>query len=877
MAREYDPQERRERYLRERELKGRKSGSKVAKSAPKKPKVSDQTKKNAAERVVRLKSKVNSLQANLTETLAALSEKRASATKEKRENSDGKSTAEERKASKEYRARNKSKIAEKRKKGSKDESSPKTLSSMSVDELQSRVTKLRSTIKTARSQLAEAMRVAGQIQHSSDLSDASLFIELSDRKESVQMSHKKADFGGWATRYDVECTDGRTIRPDAFAHNDKKTIPIMFNHGHEDNTNVLGHGVLEHRPGEGVYIYGYLNDTVKGAEAKIQVKHGDLTHLSIYANQLKEKMRDAISHAKDVYHGNIREVSLVLAGANPGAHIDNPSFAHSDGSTTTDITEGHIYVDTPIEPDVIQHSTTVEEDRSLQDIIDSLDEDQERAVAFLLSQALTGAEEGAKHSDLDEDEAGDEDEEQDSEDAEENEEDADADSEDSEDDEEVDEENVEDDAVTHSNQEDNSMSHNVFDGTKDGTVARHSVDEADVKSIIGATMKHGSMKDAIEGYALKHGIENIDYLFPDAQTMESSPQFLSRRMEWVDKVLGGVRKSPISRIKTITADITPDEARARGYIKGNMKNEEFFALSKRETTPQTIYKKQRLDRDDILDITTLDVVAWLKAEMKVMLDEELAGAILIGDGRSIGDEDKIKESNIRPIATDAELYVTTAYINLDDANSSIEELVDAAIANRRYYKGTGQPAFFTSEAIISAFLTVKDGFGRRIYANLTEVASVLRVSEVVPVEILDRDETLVGIMVNLTDYVLGADKAGQATMFDDFDIDYNKHRYLIETRVSGALVQPKSAIVFRRTDGANVLAKPLAPVVVDNDLTVPTVTGVVYKSEDGTTLTTGDPVELTPQNSPYIVTATPASGYYFANNQNDEWIFNFED
>jgi hypothetical protein len=437
------------------------------------------------------------------------------------------------------------------------------------------------------------------------------------------------------------------------------------------------------------------------------------------------------------------------------------------------------------------------------------------------------------------------------------------------------------DAAQHDNinQEDNSMTHNVFDQAQKGAAAHQQVtlSHADVEGIVASAVKGGSLKDAVEDYALKHGIENIDYLFPDSKTLESSPAFISRRMEWVDKVLSGVRKSPFSRIKTITADITPDEARARGYIKGNMKNEEYFALAKRETTPQTIYKKQKLDRDDVIDITDLDVVAWLKAEMKVMLDEELAGAILVGDGRSAGDDDKIKEINIRPIASDAELYVTTVNVNLDDASSSVEELVDAAINNRQYYKGTGQPTFYTTEGTISKFLTVKDNFGRRIYSNLAEVASVLRVSDIVPVEVMERVPDVVGIMVNLADYTLGADRGGQATMFDDFDIDYNKLRYLIETRVSGALTQPKSALVFRAQAAANVqLAQPAAPTDVNNVVTVPTVTNVTYKNADtNATLTTAAPVTLTTGQSLHVV-AVPAAGKYFPNNAEDEWTFEYQ-
>jgi len=343
----------------------------------------------------------------------------------------------------------------------------------------------------------------------------------------------------------------------------------------------------------------------------------------------------------------------------------------------------------------------------------------------------------------------------------------------------------------------------------------------------------------------------------------------------VNNVLSAVRKSPFSRIKSVTADITPDEARARGYVKGNLKNEEFFEMSKRETTPQTIYKKQKLDRDDVIDIVDLDVVAWLKAEMRVMLDEELAGAVLCGDGRSIGDVDKIIETKIRPVATDAELYVTTVNVNLLDATSSIEELVDAAISHRRYYKGSGTPTFYTTEATIGQFLTVKDSFGRRIYNTLADIAAVLRVREVVPVEIMERDSTLVGIMVNLADYTMGADRGGAVTMFDDFDLDYNKLLYLIETRVSGALTIPKSALVFRAQAAADArLANPTEPAFVNNVVTVPTVTSVSYHQDTaaGAVLTTGAPTTLAQGQSLHVI-AVPAAGKYFDDNANDEWDF----
>ena len=734
------------------------------------------------------------------------------------------------------------------------------------------------------------------------------------------MTEPVADFSGYATRNDLVCADGRTIVADAFKDNDGTIVPLLWQHGHNDVDNVLGHVKLENRA-DGVYAHAYFNQTQKAQNAKEQVRHGDIRHLSIFANQLVER-------AKSVLKGNIREVSLVLGGANPGAYIDHLNIAHDD---QTDYIDGEAIIATGLDLDLetealpqeleFAHADTAVKEKSAdtdddsdtetgetaQDILDTLTPKQEAAVYYLLSQALTVGKD-VKHSDVDsesddsvstdgDDADADEDADEVAADAEpvdagspdeanaadpadattDTETDASADATAEADTEEV------GDAVQHDNinQEDNSMTHNVFDQAKGGegtTLGGHNqvtLSHSDVKGFMEDGLKRGvHLSQILNEYALAHGIENIDYLFPDAKALENSPQFNARRTEWVDKVLSKVRKVPWSRIKSVTADITADEARAKGYITGNMKNEEFFTLSKRETTPQTVYKKQKLDRDDVIDITELDVVAWLKAEMKVMLDEEIAGAILIGDGRSSGDEDKIKEDNIRPIVSDHELYVTTATVNIDDASSSIEELVDATITNREFYKGSGMPDFYTSESIIAKFLTVKDTQGRRLYANLQEVANVLRVREVIAVDVLSRVPDVVGIMVNLIDYSVGTDRGGQATMFDDFDLDYNKLRYLLETRLSGALTLPKSAVVFRKTAAANVLAAPTQPAfnAETGVLTVPTITGVVYKNAAGTTLTTGSPVTV-PAGEDYVVNATPASGYYFASSVGDSWTF----
>lgn len=733
-----------------------------------------------------------------------------------------------------------------------------------------------------------------------------------------------ADFGGYATRTNLRCSDGRTILAGAFDQNGGAVVPLVWQHGHNDPVNVLGHAKLELRE-DGVYAYGFFNATTAGQHAKEMVKHGDAKFLSIWANDLVERITNASTRAKDVVKGNIREVSLVLAGANPGAFIDKVSIAHGYDDVDEDMID-EAYITTGVEIEVGGVLTHADETKTVESVLATLNEEQQTAVSFLVGRAL-GLANGdvIEHSDTDPAPeadpapAGDGDPEPDPAPDGDPAPEADVDPEaqpegdpspeaepeadpapvgdgdptpEADPSPEAEPEAEGDDAVQHSNQEDNRMTHNVFDSASGAaTTARPtaSLSHGDLESIIEdwKTSGDGSLKKAFNRYAiqhgvmvdgsLQHGIDNIDYLFPDARTLENSPAFVSRRMEWVQNVLNGVRKSPFARIKSLSADITFEDARAKGYIKGNLKKEEFFALSKRETTPQTIYKKQKLDRDDVIDITDLDVVAWLKAEMRVMLDEELAGAILVGDGRSQGDEDKITETKIRPIATDGELYVTEVHVNMLDSNSTVEELVDAATTARKFYKGSGVPSFYTTEDTIAKFLNVKDNFGRRIYDNLGAVASALRVREVVPVEVMERDSTLLGIMVNLADYTLGMDRQGAVTMFDDFDLDYNKLIYLIETRCSGALTQPKSALVFRQTASNSVLlAAPAAPVFDEDDstVTVPTVSNVVYHSGTaaGATLTTGAPVTLDEDEDLHVV-AVAASGFHFANNAEDEWDF----
>jgi Caudovirus prohead serine protease len=574
----------------------------------------------------------------------------------------------------------------------------------------------------------------------------------------------KPDFSGWATKVNMKCTDGRTILPGAFAHQDKAQVPLVWQHGHSEPSNVLGHAVLESRD-EGVYAFGYFNDSEQAQNAKILVHHKDITFLSIFANQLIEK-------AKQVSHGVIREVSLVLAGANPGALIDNIELQHADGDLVKIEDEAVIYTGEPLrhgdESDVEDENE--DEGPSVQDIYDKMSDEQKEVVHYMVGAAIDATatpkpdsesekEEVVAHSDTDTREEG-----------------------------------------------QRTMKMNVFEQKKESGEVKPQLSHDDIKGIVADATRMGSLKEAVNNYALKHGITDIDILFPDARTITGTPEFDSRRMAWVKSVLGGTRHSPFSRIKSVVADITVEEARAKGYIKGNLKKEEFFGLTKRVTTPATVYKKQKLDRDDIVDITDFDVVAWLKAEMRLMLDEELARAILIGDGRDVADEDKIKDpagvaegAGIRSILNDHELYVATVEVNLEDAGSNPSEMVDNILLNMGVYKGSGSPTLYTTLPVVTRLLLAKDSLGRRLYRTTADLAAELGVSTIVTVEVMEDEEDLLGIIVNLTDYTVGADRGGEVSMFDDFDIDYNQYKYLIETRLSGGLTKIRSAIVIKNT------------------------------------------------------------------------------
>lgn len=545
---------------------------------------------------------------------------------------------------------------------------------------------------------------------------------------------KDYDFSGWATRNNLKCSDGRTIIKDAFKGNDGNTVPLVWNHSHSDANNVLGHCLLENHE-DGVYTYGKFNDTEQGRNAKELVKHGDVTALSIYANQLKQQ-------GGNVLHGQIREVSLVLAGANPGAFIDTV-ICHSDESDE----EAIIYTDEEFELAHADEQTEEEEkemaeanEKTVQDVFDEFTDEQKKVVYALIGAALENQENSNEEGDKEE------------------------------------------------------MKHNVFDNTNKEETLQHA---ETLGNVLADAKRYGSLKES----ALAHGITEIETLFPEANNLNPTPEFINHETGWVSKVLGSVHHTPFSRIKSSFANITGEEARALGYTKGNLKKEEVFTLLKRTTSPTTIYKKQKLDRDDVIDITDFDVVAWIKREMRMKLDEEIARAILVGDGRLSSSDDKIKEDCIRPVYNDHELYTIKASVSIPEGASRADAFIDQAIRSRKEYKGSGNPTLYTTEDMISDLLLLKDKNGRYIYDTVDQVANKLRVKEIVPVSVMEgmkgvNGGELLAVLVNLQDYNVGADKGGAVNMFDDFDIDYNAQKYLIETRCSGALIKPYSAIAF---------------------------------------------------------------------------------
>ena len=579
------------------------------------------------------------------------------------------------------------------------------------------------------------------------------------------MEKCKYDFSGWATKSNIPCSDGRTILKDAFKNNDGQTVPLVWNHQHNEAYNVLGHALLENRD-EGVYAYCSFNDSESGRNAKLLVEHGDISALSIYANQLKQQ-------GNNVLHGAIREVSLVLAGANPGAFIDS-IISHGEESeeeaiiyTGEDIQLFHSD-DESSEEETISHAEsskkesksertddmaeekvnkTNENEETVADVFNTLTEKQKTVVYALIGQIL--------------------------------------------------EENGEED--TEGGNED--MKHNVFENDENNEqVLTHDA----MNAIINDAKRYGSLKESFLAHAEDYGIKEIDTLFPEPKTLNNPPEFIKREMGWVPVVMNGVHHTPFSRIKSMFADITEDDARAKGYIKGNLKKEEVFSLLKRTTTPTTIYKKQKLDRDDVVDITDFDVIAWLKSEMRMMLDEEIARAILVGDGRLSSSDDKINEQNIRPIWKDDDLYTIKSRVTVPSGGNLAEEFIDQSVRAMKDYKGSGSPVAFMTDEMLTECLLLKDTNKHRLYKNADEVATAMRVSRIVTVPIMEGLKRTSGpdnlelkaIIVNLNDYNVGADKGGAVNMFDDFDIDYNQQKYLIETRCSGALIKPYSAIAL---------------------------------------------------------------------------------
>lgn len=593
------------------------------------------------------------------------------------------------------------------------------------------------------------------------------------------------DFGGWATRNDLLCSDKRVIRKNAFKDDDGRIVPLVFNHRHNDVKNVLGHALLENRP-EGVYAYGFLNDTAAGRDAKEQIRHGDITALSIYANNLKQ-------NGGDVIHGVIREVSLVLAGANPGALIDDVMihgeeaegdariFTGMDLELAVEHSEESVKEseDEKADEPVIEHaeeavkSESKEEvpednkekeemaeekkEKTIQDVLDELTEEQRKVVNYLVGEALNDGK-----------------------------------------------------AADDNNEGEKEMKHNLFEDEEMNETEYLSHDE--MASILKDAKRIGSMKESFLAHADEYGIENIDYLFPEAKNVNNMPEVIARDNGWVNKIMNGVHHTPFSRIKSIEANITEDDARAKGYIKGNYKKDEIFALLKRVTGPTTVYKKQKVDKNDVDDITDFDVISWLKAEMRAMLNEELARAFLVGDGRDAASDDKIDELCIRPIWKDADLYTVKALLTITSATTDdqkAKQFIRTCIKSRKMYKGSGNPILFTTEDMLTDCLLVEDGMGRPLYDTEEKLRTALRVREIVAVPVMEgltrnvngTDRTLLGLIVNPADYNVGADKGGAVSMFDDFDIDYNQMKYLIETRCSGALVKPFSAVAVELAVG----------------------------------------------------------------------------
>ena len=649
------------------------------------------------------------------------------------------------------------------------------------------------------------------------------------------------DFSGYATKAGLVCSDGLTITSGAFQHQDGVRVPLMWQHKHNESENVLGYGVLEHRD-DGVYVRGYFNDTPEGRRAKEFVRHGDINALSIFANRLKKR-------GKEVMHGIIREVSLVIAGANPGASIDYVSMAHSSAEDY-DNAEAIIYTGLTLEHADTEESTDEEptvadNEETVKDVIDSMSEKQKNVMYYMIGEVEAQAE--------------------------------------------ADDDN-DDDAAEHSMSAEDFIAHvdktieekftnmtaNIFEknGDVETSRGRATLTHSQIKTIVDDGIRMGSFKDSLLAHAEDYGITDIELLFPDAKTMTDKPELLARQVEWVRNVLNATKRTPFSKVKSIVADLTAEQARAKGYVKGNLKKEEVIRLLRRTTGPATIYKKQKLDRDDIIDITDFDVVAWLKWEIRFMLEEELARAILIGDGRSAADEDKIKDpegqtdgTGIRSILHDDEMYAI--HVELP-ANVEPKAQIEQVIRSRSQYRGTGNPTFYTTDSNLIGLLLQEDKMGRRLYETEAALAAALRVSKIETVEVMEDEPNLLGIIVNLIDYNLGTNAGGNLTFFEDFDIDFNQNKYLMETRLSGALTKPKSAIVLKRAEGIAVVATAPQFDSATNTLTVPTTTGVDY-TIDGEVITAGA-VEI---DETVDVIAVAQDGYYIQPNTTTHWVFTY--
>ena len=598
----------------------------------------------------------------------------------------------------------------------------------------------------------------------------------------------KCDFSGYATKNDVRCSDNKVIRHGAFAAYDGKTVPLVWQHKHGDVENVLGHADLEVRE-DGVYAYAHLNNTDRGRTAREMVKNGDIKAMSIYATHVRAR-------GNDVVHGELVEVSLVLRGANPGALIDQVSIEHGDNG---DEIEAVIYTDAQLdfvshgddfedededfeaeETNDVEHAEEEpeadeaegdEDDPTLGEIFEGMTEEQKTAVYAIVGQLVDSVDEEAEESETEE---------------------------------------VEDTA--HSDTTEDTMAHkNVFEGsatTEELPVLTHS----QIETIFEDARSGGSLKDAILAHADAYGIKQIETLFPEAKDLWNTPEFIKRKTDWVNSVVGGAKHSPFSRIRTRFADITADEARARGYIKGNKKEDEVFTLLQRTTSPTTIYKKQRLDRDDILDITDFDVVSWIRGEMKIMLEEELGRAVLIGDGRPVSSKDKIKEDCIRPIYKEDSLYAPRVVLAKE---TSVDDILDSMVRALDDYDGAGNPTWFADPRLVTEMLLLKDKMGHRQFRTIAELADYIGVSKIVKVPLMkglkrtsakNGELEALGIIVNMSDYTIGADKGGQLFAAEDFDISFNQYHYLLETRLSGALTQPKSAVIIeRKVESGNIV------------------------------------------------------------------------